>query len=141
MPLMTRARIRQTAFRLFVVGGVFSTVLEAQDPARVRGAVSAYQQANDVHILRDLVDFLAIPNLASDSVNIRRNARHIVQMLERRDIRARLLEAPGSPPAVFGELRSPGATRTVVFYAHYDGQPVDTSQWATPPWAPTLRAR
>ena len=26
----------------------------------------------------------------------------------------------------------PGARRTVVVYAHYDGQPVDPSAWATP---------
>jgi acetylornithine deacetylase/succinyl-diaminopimelate desuccinylase-like protein len=111
----------------------------AQDAARVRGAVRAYQQANDIHILRELADLVAIPNLASDSVNIRRNARHIAQMLERRGASARLLETPGAPPAVFGELRTPGATRTVMFYAHYDGQPVDTTEWATHPWRPTLR--
>lgn len=111
----------------------------AQDAGRVRAAVRAYQRANDVAIVRELAEFLAIPNRASDSVNIRRNARHIMQMLERRGVRAQLLETPGAPPAVFGELRTPGATRTVVFYAHYDGQPVDTTQWATPPWTPTLR--
>src|SRR4051794_29550903 len=64
----------------------------AQDAARVRAAVQAYRQAHDVEIVRELADLLAIPNLASDSVNIRRNARHIVQMLERRGIAARLLE-------------------------------------------------
>ena len=26
-----------------------------------------------------------------------------------------------------------------MFYAHYDGQPVDPAQWATPPWTPVLR--
>ncbi|HEY7685443.1 MAG TPA: hypothetical protein VH833_04970, partial [Gemmatimonadales bacterium] len=90
--------------------------------------MSAYTRANDTRILKDLAEFLALPNLASDSVNIRRNARHLAQLLEQRGIRAQLLEAPGSPPAVFGELKTPGATRTVVFYAHYDGQPVDTAQ-------------
>lgn len=107
---------------------------------RVRAAVRAYQQAHDVEIVRELADFLAIPNLASDSINIRRNAQQIIRMLEHRGARAQLLEVAGSPPAVFGELRTPGATRTVVFYAHYDGQPVDTTQWTTPPWLPTLRA-
>jgi acetylornithine deacetylase/succinyl-diaminopimelate desuccinylase-like protein len=115
--------------------------LDAQDPARVRAGVRAYSQANDVAVLRELSEFLAIPNLASDSVNIRRNARHIMQMLERRGARAQLLETPGAPPAVYGELRTPGATRTVMFYAHYDGQPVDTTQWANAPWAPTLRTK
>ncbi|HEY8175685.1 MAG TPA: M20/M25/M40 family metallo-hydrolase [Gemmatimonadaceae bacterium] len=126
----------------FVFGmWVVASSVQAQDPARVRSAVRAYQQAHDVEVVRELADFLAIPNLASDSVNIRRNARFIVAMLERRGIRAQLLESPGSPPAVFGELRSPSATRTLVFYAHYDGQPVDTSQWSKPPWSPTLRSR
>lgn len=114
----------------------------AQDGERVRAAVRAYRQAHDIEILRELSALLAIPNLASDSVNIRRNAAHLVSMLERRGARARLLETPGAPPAVFGELRSPrgGATRTIMFYAHYDGQPVDTTQWASPPWSPTLRS-
>ncbi len=115
--------------------------LQAQDPARVRAGVRAYTQAHDVEVVRELTEFLAIPNLASDSVNIRRNARHIMAMLERRGARAQLLETPGAPPAVLGELRTPGATRTVMFYAHYDGQPVDTSQWANAPWSPTLRTK
>jgi acetylornithine deacetylase/succinyl-diaminopimelate desuccinylase-like protein len=118
-----------------------SAPLHAQSDTRVRAAVRAYTQAHDVEIVRDLANFLATPNLASDSVNIRRNAAQIVAMLQRRGATARLLESPGSPPAVFGELRTAGATKTVVFYAHYDGQPVDTTQWMTTPWSPTLRAR
>ena len=37
------------------------------------------------------------------------------------------------------EIRTPGAKRTVIFYAHYDGQPVDPKQWSTPPWEPVMR--
>jgi acetylornithine deacetylase/succinyl-diaminopimelate desuccinylase-like protein len=111
----------------------------AQDATRLRSQVRDYVRTNDVAIVRELSEFLAIPNLASDSVNIRRNASHIVSMLERRGAAARLLEAPGSPPAVYGELRVPGAARTVVFYSHYDGQPVDTSRWSSAPWNPVLR--
>ena len=108
-------------------------------PDSLRASVRAWRVANDVNIVRELADLLAIPNLASDSINIRRNARLLVTMLERRGLRPRLLEVPGAPPAVYGELMTPGAERTVVFYAHYDGQPVDTTQWATPPWMPALR--
>jgi acetylornithine deacetylase/succinyl-diaminopimelate desuccinylase-like protein len=138
--MRTTAALALGASSLALVVSVAS-VLHAQDPARVRSGVRAYSQAHDVDVLRELADFLAIPNLASDSVNIRRNARHIMGMLERRGARAQLLETPGAPPAVYGELRTPGATRTVMFYAHYDGQPVDTSQWANAPWSPTLRTK
>lgn len=114
-----------------------------QDAAATAADVRAWVRAHDVAILGELRDLLAIPNVASDSTNIRRNAAHLAGMLERRGFRTRLLEAPGSrrevPPAVFGELVVPGATRTIVFYAHYDGQPVTRSQWADDPWAPTLR--
>lgn len=50
-----------------------------------------------------------------------------------------MIESPGSPPAVYGELLVPGATRTVMLYAHYDGQPADSRHWGTPPWDPVLR--
>lgn len=97
--------------------------------------------SHETAILSEFVDLLAIPNLARDRTNIRRNADRLVAMLQQRGVTARLLELEGAPPAVFGELRALGATRTVVLYAHYDGQPVDPSQWATPPWSPTLRNR
>jgi acetylornithine deacetylase/succinyl-diaminopimelate desuccinylase-like protein len=107
----------------------------------LRARVAAWRGAREGQIVGELVELLAIPNLASDSVNIRRNAATLVRMLERRGVSARLLETPGSPPAVFGELLTPGATRTVVFYAHYDGQPVDSARWVTPAWQPVLRDR
>lgn len=125
------------AYRALLLGALFAPGLAAQS---LRSRVDAYRSANDVEIVRELSEFLAIRNLASDSVNIRRNAQHLLTLLSRRGIEGRLLESPaGGPPAVFGELRTPGATRTVVLYAHYDGQPVDTTQWITPPWNPVLR--
>src|SRR6185436_17472978 len=58
-------------------------------------------------------------------------------MLKRRGIDARLLTvaSPNSNPVVYGEIKFPGATRTVMLYAHYDGQPVNPAQWA-PGWEP-----
>jgi acetylornithine deacetylase/succinyl-diaminopimelate desuccinylase-like protein len=103
--------------------------------------VRTWRAEHEAEILRELVELLAVPNLSSDSVNIRRNASLLVAMLERRGLSARLLELEGAPPAVFGELRSPGAARTVVFYAHYDGQPVDRARWSRDPWRPALLDR
>jgi acetylornithine deacetylase/succinyl-diaminopimelate desuccinylase-like protein len=108
-------------------------------PQGVREKVRAYRAGHEVSILRDFADFLAIPNRASDRENIRRNAERIISMLAGRGIRGEMLHAENSPPSVYGELLVPGATRTAIFYAHFDGQAVDPSQWASDPWKPLLR--
>jgi hypothetical protein len=95
------------AYRALLLGALCAPGLAAQS---LRSRVDAYRSAHDVEIVRELSDFLAIRNLASDSVNIRLNAQHILTLLSRRGIEGRLLESPaGGPPAVFGELRTPGA--------------------------------
>src|ERR1043166_1053424 len=82
----------------------------------IRARVAAWRAAHEAAIVREFAELLAIPNLAPDSIDIRRNAAAIVAMLERRGVAARLLQAPRSPPAVFGELDAPGATRPVILY-------------------------
>jgi len=105
------------------------------------GAVRAWRQAREPAIVRELADLAAIPNVASDSAGIRQNVTALVALLEKHGVRAQVLANGPWPPAVFGELATPGARRTVVFYAHYDGQPVTASEWSSPPWEPTLRVR
>lgn len=92
-----------------------------------------------VAILREYVEFLSVPNVSSDSQNLRRNALFIQAMLERRRVKVRLLEDATSPPLVYVELLVPGASKTLLFYAHYDGQPINPSGWTSPPWKPVLR--
>ena len=104
-----------------------------------RDAARAYRTANEAAILREFTTLLALPNVASDLPNIRRNADALMAMLRRRGADAQLLEVEGAPPSVYGELRAPGATRTVVLYAHYDGQPVDPAEWSGAPFTPVLR--
>jgi acetylornithine deacetylase/succinyl-diaminopimelate desuccinylase-like protein len=112
--------------------------------AQIDPAVQAarqWRQQHETAILQEFSSLLAIPNVTSDRENIRRNAEAIVRLMERRGVAAKLISASDANPLVFGELRTPGATRTVVFYAHYDGQPVDPREWATPPFQPSLRNR
>ncbi len=98
-----------------------------------------YIQKHAVGWLKEYSDFLAIPDVASDKANIRRSAEAAAEILRRRGIAARLLEGVDGPPLVYGEITTPGVKRTVIFYVHYDGQPVDASQWKGDPWKPELR--
>src|SRR6201988_1759546 len=110
-------------------------------PAQVAGEVRNYRAANEDRIIRELTEFLAIPNVAADTENIQKNAAHLVEMLEARGIETHLLPISGRGPVVFGKLTTPEAKRTVIFYAHYDGQPVDPAAWTDgKPFEPVLRS-
>jgi acetylornithine deacetylase/succinyl-diaminopimelate desuccinylase-like protein len=113
-------------------------LLQAQtNPASL--AARHYRETHERAIIDEYIQFLSIPNISSDRANIRRNADFIVSMMNKRGIAGRLIELPGANPVIFGEIKTPGASRTIVFYAHYDGQPLDPKEWATPPFSPVLR--
>jgi acetylornithine deacetylase/succinyl-diaminopimelate desuccinylase-like protein len=92
--------------------------------------------------LSEYSNFLSIPNVLGDSVNILRNAQLISEMLKQDGVKSELLFSgePNSAPVVYGEVLSPGAKITLAFYAHYDGQPVNPKQWAEglEPFKPAL---
>src|ERR1700674_361247 len=95
---------------------------------------------NEDRIIRELSEFLSIPNIASDTPNIQKNAAHLVGMLEARGIETHLLPISGRGPVVFGKLITPEAKRTVIFIAHTDAQPFDPPPWTDGnPFEPVLR--
>ena len=109
----------------------------------IQQQVRDFRKANEQRLLSDFLNLLSIPNVASDRSNIRKNAELIMQMMKQRGLSPRLLEAqtPNTPPAVFAEWKTPGATRTLILYAHYDGQPTDPKQWSgSLPWQPVFRS-
>lgn len=105
-------------------------------------AIRQYRTANEHRILREFLELLSIPNVASNSDGIAKNAAFISKMMESRGIAARHLYGPdkSAPPLLYGELLTPGAKQTIVFYAHYDGQPTDPAKWTgSEPWKPVIR--
>jgi acetylornithine deacetylase/succinyl-diaminopimelate desuccinylase-like protein len=121
----------------WALGFVLLLAAQAANPAAE--AAREWRQANERAILAEFLGLLSLPNLASDDDAILRNAHAISGLLKRRNIEARLLAVPGAPPAVYGEILKPGATQTILFYAHYDGQPLDPKDWASHPWKPVYR--
>jgi len=82
-------------------------------------------------MIDEYTGFVAIPDVSNDSENIPLNTAFIQKMMEQRGIKSELLHGTTASvnPAVFGEIKVAGAKRTIAFYAHYDGQPVNAKQW------------
>jgi acetylornithine deacetylase/succinyl-diaminopimelate desuccinylase-like protein len=91
----------------------------------------------------ELKQYLAIPSISAlpqHAGDVRRCAEWTAEELKRVGMQnVRLIDTPGNP-VVYGDwLGAPGAP-TILFYGHYDVQPVDPlDQWTTPPFEATVR--
>jgi acetylornithine deacetylase/succinyl-diaminopimelate desuccinylase-like protein len=121
---------------LLLAAGVSAAIRPALPPP----AASAWVERNEPRIVAELADLLAIPNVASDTANIERDAAAVAALFRRRGLRVDLLRVEGAPPVVLAERDVAGARRTLTFYAHYDGQPVHPAEWHGSPWTPVLRS-
>jgi len=116
-----------------IVGSV--ALASAQQPD-----VERYVRDHQAAIVGEFLELVAIPNVRTDLPNIKRNADLLRRMLERRGMNPEIWETP-STPLVYGERLVPGAARTILFYIHFDGQPVDKAGWKqADPWQPIVRA-
>lgn len=92
--------------------------------------------------LKEWKTFLRFPSISADPLynnNCRECATWLAQHLEHIGFTAELLETD-TKPAVFAERPGNPAKPTVLFYGHYDVQPIDPENaWETPPFNPTLR--
>ncbi len=95
------------------VGGKVETKKVLPPTKHVIEEVRTYRLANEDRIMRELREFLSIPNVASDTPNIERNAARLKEMLEARGVETHLLSIEGRGPVVFGKFDTEGATRTV----------------------------
>ena len=106
-------------------------------------SVLRYIQRNRDRYISELNEFLAIPSISNNAENrddMERCAAFLRDQLESIGMqKAALFPTPGHP-VVYGEwLGAPGKP-TVLFYGHYDVQPVDPLDlWISPPFEPTIR--
>jgi acetylornithine deacetylase/succinyl-diaminopimelate desuccinylase-like protein len=98
---------------------------------------------NRERYLEELKAFLAIPSISAlpeHSGDVKRCAEWCVGEMQRIGLQnVKLLDTPGNP-VVYGDwLGAPGAP-TILFYGHYDVQPVDPLElWQSPPFEATIR--
>ncbi len=93
--------------------------------------------------LEQLKEYLRIPSVSTDPAyagEVRRCAGFVQERLQAAGLDTEIVETAGHP-LVYGEwLGAPGRP-TVLFYGHYDVQPVDPlSEWRNDPFEPTIES-
>jgi len=112
----------------------------AAQAADLTTQVRQWRQAHEAEVVGQLADLVAARSVAADPAGLTAMAGQLKGELAKRGFDTRLLSAgPGTPPVVYGALTTPGARRTLVFYAHYDGQPVEPADWRSDPFKPVMR--
>src|ERR1700761_6753940 len=71
--------------------------------------VTAFRTANEQQIIEEYLKFVAIPDETNDSASIPLNTAYIMNMLEKRGVKAELLRPAFGNPVVFGEVKVQGA--------------------------------
>ena len=93
--------------------------------------------------LDELKDYLAIPSISAlpeHAPDVRRCAEWTAEEMRRIGLQnVRLIETPGNP-VVYGDWLGAAGAPTILFYGHYDVQPVDpVDLWQSPPFEATIR--
>ncbi len=101
----------------FLIALLFSLILSAQDFQKKVGPV-----------LSDIKEFVAIPNNSLESADINRNITWLNEAFSSRGFNTSTLPTKGEP-LFFAALPMKENIPTILFYMHFDGQPVDASKW------------
>lgn len=93
------------------------------------GAVKIPQE-----FLRDLRDIVSFPTISAEGKGLEECSRYLKQRFEMSGFRSELLRVEGAPPLLLAEARG-RSDFTLIFYNHYDVQPVDPlNEWASQPF-------
>lgn len=79
-------------------------------------------------IVEGFGQFLRLNSVSQEPAKVRAAGEWLAAAMRARGLAGRLLETGGNP-AIFGERRVPGATRTVLIYCHYDTKPIPLKGW------------
>jgi acetylornithine deacetylase/succinyl-diaminopimelate desuccinylase-like protein len=93
--------------------------------------------------VEELKEYLAIPSISAlpqHAADVKRCAEWTAGELGKVGLNnVRLIETPGNP-VVYGEWLGAAGAPTLLFYGHYDVQPVDPlDKWTSPPFEATVR--
>jgi acetylornithine deacetylase/succinyl-diaminopimelate desuccinylase-like protein len=125
--------------KALIAAGLALLLAAPASAADLREQVSDYRAAHEAAIVGQLDDLVRLKSVAADPQGLAATGATLESLLKARGFETRSWSANGSPPIIYGLLKSPGARRTAIFYAHYDGQPVTRAQWSSDPFVPVMR--
>jgi len=101
---------------------------------------TAFEQNRDRYI-EEWKEFLSFPSISADPAHMQdclNCANWLSNHLRKIGFESKLIET-SSKPVVFGERRGKPGKPVILFYGHYDVQPVDPlNEWQSPPFQPAL---
>lgn len=110
------------------------------DQARLDEVLGALEAGQDAALER-LLDFLRIPSISTDPAHrgdVRRAAEWLMAELTALGFDAQIHDTPGHPMVTARSQQ--GDARPLLFYGHYDVQPVDPLDlWDRPPFDPEIQ--
>jgi acetylornithine deacetylase/succinyl-diaminopimelate desuccinylase-like protein len=102
--------------------------------------VLARVEAEKETYLEELKDYIRIPSISTDPAHrgdVERGADFLLEKMRQAGLTAEKVATAGHP-LVYGEWNGAPGKPTVLFYGHYDVQPVDPVElWRHPPFEPT----
>ncbi len=109
-------------------------------PVDSQDALTRIEAEKDSY-LEQLKEYLRIPSVSAaeeHSADVLRCSEFVEEQLKSAGLTAESIETDGNP-LVYGEWRGGEEKPTLLFYGHYDVQPVDpVDLWRHPPFEPTL---
>ena len=102
-------------------------------------------QAIRIAAVESFPEYLNLLTLPNDSIasakDIQVNADQVEKLFQKRGFTTKQFANNGKP-LVLAEYPADPIKKTILFYIHFDGQPVISSQWSqTNPWQPVLKKK
>jgi acetylornithine deacetylase/succinyl-diaminopimelate desuccinylase-like protein len=101
-------------------------------------AIDQYLEQHFFRSIDELCRLCAQPSVSATGEGVEQCAGKVAEMLAKRGFAVELMQTGGAP-AVYAE-RKGRKNKTLLFYNHYDVQPVEPLDlWVTPPYEPDVR--
>ncbi|MDQ0338128.1 acetylornithine deacetylase/succinyl-diaminopimelate desuccinylase-like protein [Caldalkalibacillus uzonensis] len=99
-----------------------------------------YVEERKDSFIASLQQFLRHKSISAQNIGMEECALFLSDTMKSLGIETKILRREGAFPVVYGELKNPSATKTLLIYGHYDVQPPEPIElWDSDPFEPVIR--